>query len=103
MVLASASAFMCATISTSPEAASVATQVTRPSAPNFGVSAAPSSRSATVPGGAKGVLSGIATLQFAAWFGMARSAGTLAAAGPYLYSLSVRQHSKSEPRIYHDQ
>ena len=39
MVFASASAFMCATISTSPEPASVATQVTSPSASNFGVSA----------------------------------------------------------------
>jgi hypothetical protein len=44
---------MCATISTSPDAASVATQVTSPSASNFGVSAAPSSSSAVVPGGAK--------------------------------------------------
>src|SRR6202051_4935781 len=57
MVFASASAFMCATISTSPETASVATQVTSPSASNFGVSAAPSSRSALVPGGAKGDVS----------------------------------------------
>src|SRR3984885_9376526 len=57
MVFASASAFMCATISTSPETASVATQVTSPSASNFGVSAKPSSRSALVPGDAKGDLS----------------------------------------------
>src|SRR5580704_2676503 len=57
MVFANASAFMCATISTSPETASVATQVTSPSASNFGVSAKPSSRSALVPGGAKGDVS----------------------------------------------
>src|SRR5580704_13007001 len=57
MVFASASAFMCATISTSPHAASVATQVTSPSASNFGLSAAPSSSAALVPGGAKGDLS----------------------------------------------
>src|ERR1700734_1421548 len=57
MVFASASAFMCATISTSPDAASVATQVRDPSASNFGVSAKPSSRSALVPGGAKGDVS----------------------------------------------
>src|SRR4029077_8120857 len=57
MVFASAGAFMCATISTSPDAASVATQVTSPSASNFGVSAKPSSRSALVPGGAKGDVS----------------------------------------------
>src|ERR1700685_363590 len=57
MVFASASAFMCATISTSPEATSVATQVTSPSASNFGVNAKPSSRSALVPGDAKGDLS----------------------------------------------
>src|SRR5688500_5802632 len=38
MVRLSASAFMCATISTSPLPASVATQVTSPSASNFGVS-----------------------------------------------------------------
>src|ERR1700691_1469585 len=56
-VFASASAFMCATISTSPETTSVATQVTSPSASNFGVSAKPSSRSALVPGGAKGDVS----------------------------------------------
>src|SRR4051812_37939805 len=36
---------MCATISTSPDAASVATTVTRPAASNFGVSARDSSRS----------------------------------------------------------
>src|SRR5579862_1159003 len=57
MVFASASAFMCATISTSPETASVATQVTSPSASNFGVSAVPSSSAALVPGDAKGILS----------------------------------------------
>src|ERR1700761_6719532 len=43
MVRLSASASMCATISTSPLAASVATQVTSPSASNFGVRARPSS------------------------------------------------------------
>src|ERR1700683_3386621 len=57
MVFASACAFMCATISTSPDAASVATQVTSPSASNFGVSAKPSSSAALVPGGAKGDVS----------------------------------------------
>src|ERR1700684_765624 len=57
MVFARACAFICATISTSPDAASVATQVTSPSASNFGVSAKPSSRSALVPGDAKGDLS----------------------------------------------
>jgi len=41
----SASAFMCATISTSPLAASVATQVTRPDASNLGWNFSPSSRS----------------------------------------------------------
>src|SRR3979409_1772893 len=45
MVLRSASAFMCATISTSPLATSVATQVTRPDASNLGWNASPSSRS----------------------------------------------------------
>ena len=39
----SASAFMCATIRSSPLSASVATQVTRPSASNFGASTRPSS------------------------------------------------------------
>src|SRR6202051_2815933 len=57
MVFASASAFMCATISTSPDDTSVATQVTSPSASNFGVSAVPSSSSALVPDGAKGDVS----------------------------------------------
>src|SRR5580658_2010400 len=56
MVLASASAFICATMSTSPEPASVATQVTRPSASNFGVNFAPSSRSTVWPGAANGAL-----------------------------------------------
>ena len=45
MVFCKASAFMCATISTSPDLASVATQVTSPSASNFGVKARPSSAS----------------------------------------------------------
>src|SRR5580704_8861878 len=57
MVLARACAFICATISTSPVAASVATAVTSPSASNFGVSANPSSRSAAVPGDAKVLVS----------------------------------------------
>src|SRR4030081_1375985 len=45
MVLRKASSFMCATISTSEVAASVATQVTRPDASNLGCNASPSSRS----------------------------------------------------------
>src|SRR4051812_39335339 len=45
MVLRNASAFMCATINTSPLAASVATQVTRPDASNLGWNSSPSSRS----------------------------------------------------------
>src|SRR5215213_3215678 len=44
-VLASASAFMCATISTSPVSASAATAVTRPSGPKRGASTSPSSSS----------------------------------------------------------
>src|SRR5262249_24423996 len=43
IVFCSASAFMCATISTSPVATSVATQVISPSASNFGAKARPSS------------------------------------------------------------
>src|SRR6516225_525588 len=46
MVLASASLFICATISTSPDFASVATVVMSPLASNLGVSAVPSSSSA---------------------------------------------------------
>src|SRR5262245_18167388 len=45
MVLRSASSFMWATINTSPVAASVATQVTRPDASNLGRKLKPSSRS----------------------------------------------------------
>src|ERR1700678_4555564 len=45
MVLRSASSFICATISTSDVEASVATQVTRPLASNFGRSDSPSSMS----------------------------------------------------------
>src|SRR5882724_4404911 len=45
MVLRRASSFICATISTSPVAASVATQVRRPDASNLGWNASPSSRS----------------------------------------------------------
>src|SRR3954466_6698713 len=54
MVLLSASAFMCATISTSPEPTSVATQVTSPFASNFGANARPSSTSSVEPRDAKG-------------------------------------------------
>src|SRR6266849_3636044 len=49
MVCCSAWAFMCATISTSPERASVATQVMSPSASNFGANARPSSTSSVEP------------------------------------------------------
>src|SRR5262245_14662014 len=52
MVRASASAFICATMSSSPDCASVATQVTSPSASNFGVKARPSSSSLVEPGAA---------------------------------------------------
>src|SRR5947208_7514818 len=45
IVLRSASSFICATISTSPVAASVATQVTSPDASNLGWKTSPSSRS----------------------------------------------------------
>ena len=45
---------MWATINTSPDRASVATQVTRPSASNFGANARPSSTSSAEPRGAKG-------------------------------------------------
>src|SRR5438046_6303106 len=44
---------MCATISTSPEPISVATQVTSPSASNFGANALPSSTSSVEPRCAK--------------------------------------------------
>src|SRR5262245_1535914 len=50
MVRSSACAFMCATMSTSPERAAVATQVTRPSASNLGANARPSSTSSVEPG-----------------------------------------------------
>src|SRR4051812_27559285 len=43
---------MCATINNSPDCASVATQVTSPSASNFGVKARPSSTSLVEPGAA---------------------------------------------------
>src|SRR5262249_19135220 len=49
-----ASAFMWATINTSPDRASVATQTTRPSASNFGANARPSSTSSIGPRRAKG-------------------------------------------------
>src|SRR5919202_6259990 len=55
MVLASASAFMKPTISTSPVAASVATHVIRPSASNFGASSVPSSTCSTLTRRAKDV------------------------------------------------
>src|SRR6476646_5089478 len=45
MVFCSASSFMCATIRTSPDPASVTTAVTRPLASNLGVKARPSSMS----------------------------------------------------------
>src|SRR5262249_34573019 len=45
---------MWATINTSPDRASVATQTTRPSASNFGANARPSSISSIGPRGAKG-------------------------------------------------
>src|SRR5262245_21290277 len=57
MVSRSASAFMCATISTSPELASVATQVTRPSASNLGAKPRPSSTCPVEPRAAKGASS----------------------------------------------
>src|SRR4051794_36234206 len=53
IVRRSASAFMCATIRTSPDVASVVTQVTSPSASNFGDSSAPSSTSWVEPRGGK--------------------------------------------------
>src|SRR5262245_8642098 len=62
MVRASASAFIWATISTSPVPASVVTQVTKPLASNLGVSASPSSRSEAVCA-AVNMLSDIAMLQ----------------------------------------
>src|SRR5262245_4064404 len=49
-----ASAFMWATINTSPDRASVATQMTSPSASNFGANVRPSSTSAVEPRDAKG-------------------------------------------------
>ena len=49
MVVRSASSFMCATISTSPLAASVATQVTSPTASNLGWNASPPQRSLMMP------------------------------------------------------
>src|ERR1051325_8251110 len=54
MVRLSASAFICATISTSPDAASVVTQVTRPSALNLGLRTRPSSVSFAEPESGKG-------------------------------------------------
>ena len=54
MVRASASAFIWATISTSPDCASVTTQVTSPSASNLGAKARPSSTSSVETRWAKG-------------------------------------------------
>jgi NifU-like protein involved in Fe-S cluster formation len=51
-------------MSTDPEAASVATQVTSPSGPNFGVSAVLSSSSAPSPGGANAAFSGMFRTSF---------------------------------------
>src|SRR5262252_4415901 len=53
MVFASASAFMCATISTSPDQVSVTTQVTSPLASNLGARRRPSSTWSGLPCGAK--------------------------------------------------
>src|SRR6478609_3564303 len=59
MVCCKACAFMWATISTAPDRASVATQVTSPSASNLGAKAAPSSTSSVEPRTAnEGELSG---------------------------------------------
>ena len=54
MVLARASAFMWATMRTSPVSASVVTQVTSPSAPKRGMRTAPSSTSEAEEGGGNG-------------------------------------------------
>src|SRR3954469_22486777 len=54
MVLLSASVFICATMSTSPERVSVTTHVTNPFASNFGANARPSSTSSVEPRDAKG-------------------------------------------------
>ena len=83
MVRASASTFMCATIRTSPEPASVE-QVTRPSASNLGVNAKPSSKSGAVPGGANDMLSDIAVVHSLDWTARRRA---LAAPCQYLYNL----------------
>src|SRR5580700_5709596 len=100
MVRASASAFMCATIRTSPEPASVATQVTRPSASNLGVRAKPSSRSEAVPGGANDMLLDIAVLQSLHW--PARR-GSLAAPCQYLYNVQPATRPGLNSRSCHAQ
>src|SRR5262245_33683211 len=81
---------MCATINTSPEPASVVTQVTKPSASNLGVSAKPSSRSKAVPGGANDMLSDIAVLQLLHWPARLR---TLVAPSHYLYKVQSATRS----------
>src|SRR6202140_1114240 len=65
MVFASASEFMCATISTSADQASVTTQVIRPSASNLGANSRPSSICSVVARGAKVVVSD--TVLLGAW------------------------------------
>src|SRR5262245_9536247 len=69
MVLASASGFMCATISTSADQASVIRQVIRPSASNLGGNGRPSSTCSVVARGAKAEVSDTALLAagFDAW------------------------------------
>src|SRR5204862_8287024 len=58
IVLRRASSFICATISTSPVAASVATEVTSPDASNLGLNSSPSSIGLTVVGVDTGSLAG---------------------------------------------
>src|SRR5215472_14133921 len=62
MVFASASGFMCATINTSADQASVTTQVIRPSASNLGANSRPSSTCSVVARGAKVEVSDTARL-----------------------------------------
>src|SRR3977135_2167601 len=72
MVFASASGFMCATISRSCVRASVTTQVMRPSASNFGASTRPSSTSSVVAWGAKSDVVDTALLGLASAQALAR-------------------------------
>src|SRR5262249_35395109 len=84
MVLANASAFMCATMSTSADQASVTTQVIRPSASNLGANRRPSSTCSAVARGAKrDDVSALAT--------------TRLAAGAELASLTA--HQRDEPDL----